>query len=118
MLYYLRRDPQYRHLGPLFAPLFRGAGASEPRFDGALVLRVLRIGLPGALALFFEVSLFALSAILLAPLGTVMVAGHQIALNFGSLVFMVPLSISMAPTHTGSTASPLASRSTTMGVLL
>ncbi|WP_374289869.1 MATE family efflux transporter [Desulfovibrio desulfuricans] len=98
MLYYLRRDPQYRHLGPLFAPLFRGASASEPRFDGALVLRVLRIGLPGALALFFEVSLFALSAILLAPLGTVMVAGHQIALNFGSLVFMVPLSISMTAT--------------------
>ena len=98
MLYYLRRDPQYRSLGPLFAPLFRGGSAKEPRFDGALVLRVLRIGLPGALALFFEVSLFALSAILLAPLGTVMVAGHQIALNFGALVFMIPLSISMTAT--------------------
>ena len=98
MLYYLRRDPQYKSLGPLFAPLFRGGSASGPRFDGALVLRVLRIGLPGALALFFEVSLFALSAILLAPLGTVMVAGHQIALNFGALVFMIPLSISMTAT--------------------
>lgn len=98
MLYYLRRDPQYKNLGPLFAPLFRRGGACGPRFDGALVLRVLRIGMPGALALFFEVSLFALSAILLAPLGTVMVAGHQIALNFGALVFMVPLSISMTAT--------------------
>ena len=98
MLYYLRRDPQYKSLGPLFAPLFRGDSASGPRFDGALVLRVLRIGMPGALALFFEVSLFALSAILLAPLGTVMVAGHQIALNFGALVFMIPLSISMTST--------------------
>ena len=98
MFYYLRRDPQYRHMGPLFAPLFTGRGESGPRFDGALVLRVLRIGTPGALALFFEVSLFALSAILLAPLGTVMVAGHQIALNFGALVFMVPLSISMTAT--------------------
>lgn len=98
MLYYLRRDPQYKSLGPLFAPLFRGGSACGPRFDGALVLRVLRIGMPGALALFFEVSLFALSAILLAPLGTVMVAGHQIALNFGALVFMIPLSISMTAT--------------------
>ncbi|NCB22508.1 MAG: MATE family efflux transporter [Deltaproteobacteria bacterium] len=98
MLHYLRRDPQYKSLGPLFAPLFRGGSPCGPRFDGALVLRVLRIGLPGALALFFEVSLFALSAILLAPLGTVMVAGHQIALNFGALVFMVPLSISMTAT--------------------
>ena len=98
MLYYLRRDPQYKALGPLFAPLFRGGSSCGPRFDGGLVLRVLRIGMPGALALFFEVSLFALSAILLAPLGTVMVAGHQIALNFGALVFMIPLSISMTAT--------------------
>jgi Na+-driven multidrug efflux pump len=82
-------------MGPLFAPLFTRRGENGPRFDGALVLRVLRIGTPGALALFFEVSLFAVSAIILAPLGTVMVAGHQIALNFGALVFMVPLSLSM-----------------------
>ena len=59
---------------------------------------VVLLGTPGALALFFEVSLFALSAILLAPLGTVMVAGHQIALNFGSLTFMVPLSLCMTVT--------------------
>ena len=98
MFHYLRRDPQYRHMGPLFAPLFTGRGETGPRFDGALVLRVLRIGTPGALALFFEVSLFAVSAIILAPLGTVMVAGHQIALNFGALVFMVPLSLSMTAT--------------------
>ncbi|WP_165174956.1 MATE family efflux transporter [Desulfovibrio sp. ZJ369] len=103
MLYYLRRDPQYRDLRPLFAPLFFRRGLSgrrlqEPRFDGALALRVLRIGLPGALALFFEVSLFALSAILLAPLGTVMVAGHQIVMNFSALVFMIPLAVGMTAT--------------------
>ena len=49
MLYYLRRDPQYKSLGPLFAPLFRGGSATGPRFDGALVWRILRIGTPGAL---------------------------------------------------------------------
>lgn len=109
MLFYVRRDSKNTCLRPLFAPLWRKASPEgeayvdgkievQPRFDAALVWRVLRIGTPGALALFFEVSLFALSAILLAPLGTVMVAGHQIALNFGSLAFMVPLSLCMTVT--------------------
>lgn len=108
MLFYVRRDSQNTCLRPLFAPLWRKASAAvgslgdnehaQPRFDAPLIWRVLRIGTPGALALFFEVSLFALSAILLAPLGTTMVAGHQIALNFGSLAFMVPLSLCMTVT--------------------
>ncbi len=109
MFFYLRRDSQCVQLRPLFTPLWRkcknvggefarDAGACLSRFDAPLIWRVLRIGTPGALALFFEVSLFALSALLLAPLGTVMVAGHQIALNFGSLAFMVPLSLCMTVT--------------------
>ncbi|MDD4701727.1 MAG: MATE family efflux transporter, partial [Desulfovibrio sp.] len=106
MLFYVRRDAQSTCLRPLFAPLWRKASRAvlghdenaQPRFDAPLVWRVLRIGTPGALALFFEVSLFAVSAILLAPLGTVMVAGHQIALNFGSLAFMIPLSLCMTVT--------------------
>ncbi|MEC4725196.1 MATE family efflux transporter [Shewanella sp. D64] len=53
-------------------------------------------GLPIAMALFFEVSLFAVIALLLAPLGAIVVAGHQIALNFSSIVFMLPLSIGIA----------------------
>ncbi|QYK03058.1 MATE family efflux transporter [Shewanella psychrotolerans] len=53
-------------------------------------------GLPIAMALFFEVSLFAIIALLLAPLGANVVAGHQIALNFSSIVFMLPLSIGIA----------------------
>ena len=115
MIYYVRRDAQYRDLHPLFLPLLlprtaRACGCEararddasplaapytpEPvpcRFDFPLIWRILRIGLPGALAVFFEVSLFALSALLLAPLGKVIVAGHQIAMNFAGLVFMLPL---------------------------
>ncbi|RTR33620.1 MATE family efflux transporter [Shewanella atlantica] len=53
-------------------------------------------GFPIAMALFFEVSLFAVIALLLAPLGANVVAGHQIALNFSSIVFMLPLSIGIA----------------------
>jgi MATE family multidrug resistance protein len=59
---------------------------------------VLKLGIPIALSLLFEVSLFAVVAILLTPFGAKVVASHQIALNFSSLVFMVPLSLAMAVT--------------------
>lgn len=57
---------------------------------------MLRLGLPIAFTLVFEVSLFAVVAILLAPLGALTVAAHQIALNVSSLIFMLPLSIGLA----------------------
>ena len=56
----------------------------------------LKLGLPIAMTILFEVSLFALVAILLAPFGATMVAAHQVALNFSALMFMLPLSIGMA----------------------
>jgi len=64
----------------------------------AEIKHILAIGVPIALSLLFEVSLFAVVAILLAPFGAQVVASHQIAINFSSLVFMVPLSIAMAVT--------------------
>ncbi|CUX96904.1 MATE family efflux transporter [Candidatus Doolittlea endobia] len=66
--------------------------------DPVALKRLFILGLPVALALFFEVTLFALVALLIAPLGIVAVAGHQIALNFSSLMFVLPLSISVAAT--------------------
>ncbi|WP_299570686.1 MATE family efflux transporter [uncultured Shewanella sp.] len=60
------------------------------------IWEMFKHGMPIALALFFEVSLFAVIALLLAPLGANVVAGHQIALNFSSIVFMLPLSIGIA----------------------
>ncbi|MBO5490046.1 MAG: MATE family efflux transporter [Desulfovibrio sp.] len=93
---YVRRDLRRQGLGALWTPLIRGTDG--PRLDAGLLLRILRIGLPGALALFLEVALFALSAILLAPLGVITVAGHQIAMNFASLVFMIPLALGMTAT--------------------
>jgi len=59
-------------------------------------VRLFTLGLPVALALFFEVTLFAVVALLVAPLGSTIVAAHQIAINFSSLVFMLPLSIGVA----------------------
>lgn len=58
--------------------------------------KMTKLGMPIAMALFFEVSLFAIIALLLAPLGATVVASHQIALNFSAIVFMLPLSIGIA----------------------
>ncbi len=72
------------------------AGFGAP--DWNVVKRLVQLGLPIALALFFEVTLFAVVALLVSPLGIVDVAGHQIALNFSSLMFVIPLSVAAAVT--------------------
>jgi len=59
-------------------------------------IKLFRLGFPVAAALFFEVTLFAVVALLVAPLGPLVVAAHQVAINFSSLVFMLPMSIGAA----------------------
>ncbi|MFU2088480.1 MATE family efflux transporter [Avibacterium avium] len=60
--------------------------------------KVLGLGFPIGIALFCEVALFALSSLLLSPLGTEVVASHQIALTTSSFIFMLPMSLGMATT--------------------
>lgn len=57
---------------------------------------IFKLGLPVAIAIFFEVTIFAGIAVLVAPLGALVVASHQAALNFSSMVFMLPMSIANA----------------------
>ena len=57
------------------------------------IARMLKIGVPIGIAYCAEVSAFAVVGLLVARFGVVSIAAHQIALNFISLVFMVPLSI-------------------------
>ncbi|MPQ65778.1 MULTISPECIES: MATE family efflux transporter [unclassified Pseudomonas] len=64
----------------------------------AVIKRLLNIGLPIGIAVFAEASIFSVIALLIGSLGATVVAGHQIALNISSLVFMVPYSLSMAIT--------------------
>ncbi|MGL9721180.1 MATE family efflux transporter [Symbiopectobacterium sp.] len=68
------------------------------QIDFSAMRLLFSLGLPIALALLFEVSLFAIVALLILPLGVIDVAGHQIALNFSSLMFVLPLSIGIAST--------------------
>ncbi|AHF77096.1 Multidrug resistance protein [Sodalis praecaptivus] len=86
---YMRRTSSFRDLRLT-------GGLQKP--DPIALKRLFTLGLPVALSLFFEVTLFALVALLVAPLGIIAVAGHQIALNFSSLMFVLPLSIGVAAT--------------------
>ncbi|MGB4074818.1 MATE family efflux transporter [Pseudomonas sp.] len=64
----------------------------------AVLKRLLSVGLPIGIAVFAESSIFAVIALLIGGLGATVVAGHQIALNFSSMVFMIPYSLGMAAT--------------------
>ncbi|MCG7409339.1 MATE family efflux transporter [Paenibacillus sp. ACRRX] len=59
---------------------------------------VLRIGLPIGLSIFFEVSVFSMVTLLMSGYDTITIASHQSALNFASLLYMLPLSIAMSLT--------------------
>lgn len=89
MLSYIKRARSMRDIR-------NGSRFGKPDVD--VLKRLIQLGLPIALALFFEVTLFAVVALLVSPLGIVDVAGHQIALNFSSLMFVLPLSLAASVT--------------------
>jgi MATE family multidrug resistance protein len=81
----LRRDPFY-------APFqLGGRGLDAP--DRQALRAQLRLGLPMGASILVEVSGFTFMALFIARLGTTPVAGHQIAANLVSLLFMMPLAI-------------------------
>ena len=58
----------------------------------------LRIGVPMGVSIFMETSIFGVVALFIAKFGTETIAAHQAALNFSSLIYMLPLSFSLALT--------------------
>jgi MATE family multidrug resistance protein len=58
--------------------------------------RLLRLGLPMGGAGFVEVTAFASVAVMVGRFGVVQLAAHQVAMNFASLIFMVPMGIGTA----------------------
>jgi MATE family multidrug resistance protein len=59
---------------------------------------ILLIGVPIGLSIFVETSIFAAVTLLMSNYSTGVISAHQIALNFTSLLYMIPLSISMGAT--------------------
>jgi len=58
--------------------------------------RMVRLGAPIGVQFGLEFGAFGAIGVLMGWLGTVAMAGHQVALNLASLTFMVPLGISQA----------------------
>jgi MATE family multidrug resistance protein len=87
MVWWVRMAPAYRATYPFGkweGPDWQEIGA------------MFRLGLPIGVTYFAEVSAFGAISLLVARFGVVQVSAHQIALNFVSLVFMVPLSFGIA----------------------
>jgi MATE family multidrug resistance protein len=84
----MRRDPFYAE--------FRLTGRGLDRPQPAALRQQLRIGVPMGAAILVEVTGFSFMAIFIARLGTTPVAGHQIAANLVSLLFMMPLALGNA----------------------
>ena len=83
----LRHDPFYA----AFA-----LGRRWRAIDRASLAAMLRLGLPIGLSLTIEVSGFTFMAFFISRIGATPVAGHQIALNLVSMMFMLPLAIGNA----------------------
>jgi len=72
------------------------------RPDPAALAEILALGLPICGSVVSEGALFAVAALLMSTLGTEVVAAHQIAISYGALMFMLPLSLHSATTiHVG-----------------
>jgi MATE family multidrug resistance protein len=83
----LRRDPFY-------APF--GLGRRLPRPRAASLAALLRLGVPMGMAILVEVTGFTFMAFFVSRIGATVVAGHQIAVNMVSMMFMLPLAIGNA----------------------
>lgn len=86
---------QYRFYAPLrqlevFKPLWPSLGRDARE--------IVRLGFPIGLILLAEAGLFVLTAMWMARFGDSTMAAYQIALNFASVLFMIPLGIGLATT--------------------
>ncbi len=84
----LRRDPFYAQFK------FSLSRLNAPHWPSLKAL--LHLGVPIGMAVLIEVTGFTFMAIFIARLGETPVAGHQLAANLISLMFMMPLGLSNA----------------------
>lgn len=66
------------------------------RPDTRIIRAIFRLGLPIGIATICELSFFSTVTLIIAPLGAFAVSAHQIAINLSGIIFMLPLSLSIA----------------------
>ncbi len=93
MWFYMRRHRRYAR----YAPLRHFEAPSRLRLRG-----ILALGLPICGSVLAEGGLFASAGLMLGAFGPTVLAAHAIAINYGALMFMIPLSLHSATTiHVG-----------------
>jgi MATE family multidrug resistance protein len=60
------------------------------------IWNILKLGAPIGFSYLIEVTSFAFMALFIARFGTSVLAGHQIIANMGTVLYMIPLSLSIA----------------------
>jgi multidrug resistance protein, MATE family len=68
----------------------------ERRIELQHLRRLFRLGAPAGATIFVEIAVFASVTALIATLGPLPLAGHEVALQLASTTFMVPFAISAA----------------------
>ena len=63
--------------------------------DNSMLKKIINLGLPSALQMFFEVAIFTAAIWLSGALGKNAQAGNQIALNLSSMTFMIAMGLSV-----------------------
>ena len=79
-----------------FADLMIFFNWSKPSLSKIRAL--MKIGVPIGISLFAETTIFSAVTILMSVYSTEVISAHQIAMNFTSLLYMIPLSIAMGAT--------------------
>lgn len=86
----------WTHKAPVYQQTFPFTHREGPKWSE--IRSMLKIGLPIGVTYFAEVSAFCAVGLLVAKFGVVAISANQIALNFSSLIFMVPMSLGIALT--------------------
>lgn len=87
MRFYTYTIPSQRDLRPK---------QNEKWIDLKLIKSIVLLGLPLGFSYLFEISLFTVITLLIAPLGKNIVASHQIIFQISSITFSIPLAIGIA----------------------
>ena len=102
---YMMLHPRYRPL-----QIFKRV----PHLRLPILKEILLLGVPIAVTITAESGLFSAVSIMIGTLGAEITAAHQIAINFASTMFMVPLALSSATTirigHALGAGNPAAAR--------
>ncbi|MDT3426929.1 MATE family multidrug resistance protein [Paenibacillus forsythiae] len=88
LLFIYRAEP-FRNLRILRKLQVPSAGAMKEQ---------LLIGVPIGFSIFFETAVFSTVTLLMSRFDTATIAAHQAAINFASMLYMIPLSICMSLT--------------------